>query len=259
MPGGYVVRDANGQALLFVYSRDSDAEARQSEGAHKGRGAADRCQHRAAAGATRQGGSGVTPKIESRRGILSEPPDHPRHNNRTDQQPGHQRKKRYHRSYEDYVGRPHHNSSAALEPRSIPRLPAANILRRPRPPGKWWGRDQHQGRKTGRRPGLAEDQEPGQPSDDQGAGSGVVTIARQRPADRRKLIHSKLGDWMYCALPPFARGSHSSRRFRAFCVSRWDQVFPRQLCERHRHDRANAPDREKASWSSPNISDRPPA
>jgi hypothetical protein len=26
MPGGYVVRDANGQALAFVYSRDSDAQ-----------------------------------------------------------------------------------------------------------------------------------------------------------------------------------------------------------------------------------------
>jgi hypothetical protein len=31
MPGGYVIRDANGQALAFVYSRDSDAEARQSK------------------------------------------------------------------------------------------------------------------------------------------------------------------------------------------------------------------------------------
>jgi hypothetical protein len=31
MPGGYVVRDANGQALVFVYSRDSDAEARQAK------------------------------------------------------------------------------------------------------------------------------------------------------------------------------------------------------------------------------------
>jgi hypothetical protein len=30
MPGGYVVRDANGQTLAFVYSRDSDAEARQA-------------------------------------------------------------------------------------------------------------------------------------------------------------------------------------------------------------------------------------
>ena len=31
IPRGYVVRDANGQALAFVYSRDSDAEARQAK------------------------------------------------------------------------------------------------------------------------------------------------------------------------------------------------------------------------------------
>jgi hypothetical protein len=31
IPGGYVVRDANGQALAFVYTRDSDAEARQAK------------------------------------------------------------------------------------------------------------------------------------------------------------------------------------------------------------------------------------
>ena len=31
IPGGYVVRDANGQTLAFVYSRDSDAEARQAK------------------------------------------------------------------------------------------------------------------------------------------------------------------------------------------------------------------------------------
>jgi hypothetical protein len=67
----------------------------------------------------------VTLKIESRRDILSEPPDQPRHDNRTDQQPEHQRKKRYHRSYEQHVGRPHQNSSAALELRFIPRLSAA--------------------------------------------------------------------------------------------------------------------------------------
>ena len=29
MSGGYVVRDANGQALAYVYSRDSEAEALQ--------------------------------------------------------------------------------------------------------------------------------------------------------------------------------------------------------------------------------------
>jgi hypothetical protein len=31
VPGGYVVRDANGQALVFVCSRDNDAEARQAK------------------------------------------------------------------------------------------------------------------------------------------------------------------------------------------------------------------------------------
>jgi hypothetical protein len=32
IPGGYVVRDANGQALVWIYSRDSEADAGQ--GAH---------------------------------------------------------------------------------------------------------------------------------------------------------------------------------------------------------------------------------
>jgi K+/H+ antiporter YhaU regulatory subunit KhtT len=31
MPGGYVVRDANGQALAYIYSRDSEAEAMQAK------------------------------------------------------------------------------------------------------------------------------------------------------------------------------------------------------------------------------------
>jgi hypothetical protein len=31
MLGGYVVRDANGQALSYVYSRDNEAEARQAK------------------------------------------------------------------------------------------------------------------------------------------------------------------------------------------------------------------------------------
>jgi hypothetical protein len=30
IPGGYVVRDANGQALVYIYSRDNDAEALQA-------------------------------------------------------------------------------------------------------------------------------------------------------------------------------------------------------------------------------------
>jgi hypothetical protein len=31
IPGGYVVRDANGQALAYLYSRENEAEARQAK------------------------------------------------------------------------------------------------------------------------------------------------------------------------------------------------------------------------------------
>ena len=31
MPSGYVVRDANGQALVYVYSRENEAEALQAK------------------------------------------------------------------------------------------------------------------------------------------------------------------------------------------------------------------------------------
>jgi hypothetical protein len=31
IPGGYVVRDANGQALAHIYSRDNEAEALQAK------------------------------------------------------------------------------------------------------------------------------------------------------------------------------------------------------------------------------------
>jgi K+/H+ antiporter YhaU regulatory subunit KhtT len=31
MPGGYVVRDAIGQALVYIYSRDNEDEARQAK------------------------------------------------------------------------------------------------------------------------------------------------------------------------------------------------------------------------------------
>jgi hypothetical protein len=31
VPRSYVVRDANGQALAYLYSRDNDAEARQAK------------------------------------------------------------------------------------------------------------------------------------------------------------------------------------------------------------------------------------
>jgi hypothetical protein len=48
----YVVRNANGQALAYLYSRDNDAEARQ---ANEGRSATDRCEHRAVARAAAPG------------------------------------------------------------------------------------------------------------------------------------------------------------------------------------------------------------
>jgi hypothetical protein len=31
IPGGYVVRDGNGQALAYIYSRDNEAEALQAK------------------------------------------------------------------------------------------------------------------------------------------------------------------------------------------------------------------------------------
>jgi hypothetical protein len=31
LPGGYVVRDATGQALAYLYSRENEAEARQAK------------------------------------------------------------------------------------------------------------------------------------------------------------------------------------------------------------------------------------
>jgi hypothetical protein len=31
MPGGHVIRDANGQTLAFVYSRENETEARQAK------------------------------------------------------------------------------------------------------------------------------------------------------------------------------------------------------------------------------------
>jgi hypothetical protein len=46
------------------------------------------------------------------------------------------------------------NSSIALHP-SIASRYDANIVEKTPTPGKWWGRDQHQGRKTGRKTGTA--------------------------------------------------------------------------------------------------------
>jgi hypothetical protein len=54
---GYVVRDANGLALVWIYSRDSEAEAMQAKVADQGRGAPDRHQRGAAAGVAGKGRS----------------------------------------------------------------------------------------------------------------------------------------------------------------------------------------------------------
>ena len=52
-PHGYVVRDANGQELAYVYSREDEVEARQAKVLTADE--ARRRQHRAAARATREG------------------------------------------------------------------------------------------------------------------------------------------------------------------------------------------------------------
>jgi hypothetical protein len=59
IPGGYVVRDANGQALAYLYSRDSEADARQAKVLTADE--ADRAQHCAVAGASRKGRAGLVP------------------------------------------------------------------------------------------------------------------------------------------------------------------------------------------------------
>jgi hypothetical protein len=46
IPGGYVVRGANGQALAYLYSRDNEDEAGQAKVLTKERGAPDRRQRR---------------------------------------------------------------------------------------------------------------------------------------------------------------------------------------------------------------------
>jgi hypothetical protein len=38
IPGGFVVRDANEQAIAYVYARDTAADASHCEGAHHRRG-----------------------------------------------------------------------------------------------------------------------------------------------------------------------------------------------------------------------------
>jgi hypothetical protein len=54
MPGGYVVRDANGQALAYLYSRDNDAEARRAK-------VLTRDEARRIAGTAGEGGARLNP------------------------------------------------------------------------------------------------------------------------------------------------------------------------------------------------------
>jgi hypothetical protein len=49
--GGFAVRDANGQALAYVYSRATETDAMQAKGPDRRRGATRRPQHCATAGA----------------------------------------------------------------------------------------------------------------------------------------------------------------------------------------------------------------
>jgi hypothetical protein len=72
IPGRYVVRDANGQALAYLYSRDNPTEALQAN-ADKGRGATDRGQHREAAGAAREGRptAGLSLRLTAERELVS--------------------------------------------------------------------------------------------------------------------------------------------------------------------------------------------
>jgi hypothetical protein len=55
IPGGHVIRDANGQALTYIYSRQNPDEARQAKVLNRRRGPPHRRQHRAAAGAAQEG------------------------------------------------------------------------------------------------------------------------------------------------------------------------------------------------------------
>jgi hypothetical protein len=51
--GGYIVRDANGQALAYVYPRDNEDEARQAKVLTKDEARRIAHQHRAVAGTVR--------------------------------------------------------------------------------------------------------------------------------------------------------------------------------------------------------------
>jgi hypothetical protein len=58
IPGGYVVRDANGQALAYLYC-DNDAEARQAKVLTKDEARRIAIKHRAVAGAAWEGRAGT--------------------------------------------------------------------------------------------------------------------------------------------------------------------------------------------------------
>jgi len=50
IPGGYVVRDANQQALAYIYARATSARRNAGQGADPGRGTPHCYQHRAVTG-----------------------------------------------------------------------------------------------------------------------------------------------------------------------------------------------------------------
>jgi hypothetical protein len=73
IPGGFVVRDASGQALAYVYSRANEALAMPGQGPDRGRGAPRRRQHCAAARAAGAQGVKAARKPEAIAATLSVP------------------------------------------------------------------------------------------------------------------------------------------------------------------------------------------
>jgi hypothetical protein len=63
IPGGYVVRDANGRSLVYVCSRDNDAEALQAKVLTKEQSAPHRRQRGTPAAVPRQGGLKAYPLV----------------------------------------------------------------------------------------------------------------------------------------------------------------------------------------------------
>jgi hypothetical protein len=66
IPGGYVVKDATGQSLAYVYARDTKAQA-DSEGAHDGRSAKDRGEYCQVAGPVIEESEGLERRAPRRR------------------------------------------------------------------------------------------------------------------------------------------------------------------------------------------------